>query len=87
MSCRLGRQDVKLDRFLREELCWEVYERLCSSEPCVIRSGGEKWAHRHAVLGHKCLYSTEFPPKNIKTLVKLEDITAISVVSYGLCFQ
>lgn len=86
MSCRLERQDVKLDRFLRDELCREVYERLCKPEACVIRSG-EKWVHRFAVLGHKCLYSTEFPPKHIETLVKLEDITAISVVSSGLCFQ
>ena len=79
---------MKLDRFLRQELCREEYERVCKSEACVIRaSGGEKWVHRYAVLGHKCLYSTEIPPKHIETLVKLEDITAISVVSYGFHFQ
>lgn len=80
MSQRLERQDVRLDRFLRGQLSPEVYERVASSEPCVVISAEEKRVHRYAVLGHKTLYSTEFPPKNLKVLTQLEDIISVDMV-------
>lgn len=84
MSRGLERLDVRLDKFLRGQLSGEVYERVVSSEPCVLSSPEEKRVHRYAVLGHKCVYSTEFPPKNLKTLLKLEDIVAVDLVSVSM---
>lgn len=81
----LERQDVRLDKFLREQLRQEIYERVVSSEPCVIFSPEEKRVHRYAVLGHRCLYATEFPPKNLKVLVQLEDIVSVDMVSVSVC--
>ena len=81
MSQGLERRDVRLDRFLRGQLPPQVYERLASSEPCVVTSPEEKRVHRTAVLGHKRLFSTEFPPKNLKVLVQLEDIVSVDMVS------
>lgn len=74
------RQDVRLEKFLRGQFSQEVYERVSSSEPCVLISPDEKRVHRYAVLGHTQLYTTEFPPKKLKTLLKLEDIISISMV-------
>lgn len=81
MSRGLERHDVRLDKFLRGQLSGEVYERVVSSEPCVLSSPEEKRVHRYAVLGHRRLFATEFPPKNLKVLLKLEDIVAVELVS------
>lgn len=81
MAQRLERQDVRLDKFLRGRLRQEVYEQVTSSEACVIISPDEKRVHRYAVLGHRCLFSTEFPPKNLKMLLQLEDIVSVDMVS------
>lgn len=76
----MERVDVRLEKFLRGQLSQELYERLCSSEPCVLTSPDEKRVHRYAVLGHSCLYSTEFPPKNLKILLQLTHILNIRKV-------
>lgn len=78
---------MRLDKFLRGQLRQEVYERVASSEPCVIFSPEEKRVHRYAVLSHRCIFSTEFPPKNLKVLVQLEDIVSVDVVSVCVCIH
>lgn len=82
MSQGLERQDVRLDRFLRGQLRPEVYERVVTSEPCVIISPEERRVHRYAVLGHRCLFLTAFPPKILKPQLQLEDIISIKVVRF-----
>ena len=75
------RFDAKLDSFLRRRLAQEDYERISTSEPCVILSPEDKHVHRHAVLGHQCVYLTEVPPKNLKIALHLKDVASIRMVS------
>ena len=74
------RFDGKLDSFLRRSLQSEDYERICTSELCVVVSPEEKRVHRHVVLGHRCLYLTEFPPKSVKVAANLQDVQSICMV-------
>ena len=74
------RFDGKLDSFLRRSLPSEDYERICTSELCVVVSPEEKRVHRHVVLGHHCLYLTEFPPKSVKVAANLQDVQSICMV-------
>lgn len=74
------RQDVRLESFLRRQLSPEVYERISTSEGCVLFSPEEKRVHRYVVLGHRQLFTTEFPPKNLKVLLNLETITSVNLV-------
>ena len=74
------RFDGKLDSFLRRSLPSEDYERICTSELCVVVSPEEKRVHRHVVLGHRCLYLTEFPPKSVKVAANLQDVQSICMV-------
>ena len=80
----LGRQDIRLETFLRRQLSQEVYERLCGSESCVLFSPEEKRVHRYVILGHRHLYSTEFSPKKLKVLLQLDSITAVQMVRQKL---
>ena len=79
------RFDAKLDSFLRRRLPQEDLERISTSEPCVVLSPEDKRVHRHAVLGHRCVYFTEVPPKNLKIALYIKDITAIRMVSACAC--
>lgn len=76
----LGRQDLRLETFLRRQLSLEEYDRLCGSESCVLFSPDEKRVHRYVILGHRQLYSTEFAPKKLKVLLQLDCITAVQLV-------
>ena len=76
------RFDAKLDSFLRRNLAQEDFERVCTSEPCVVVSPEDKRVHRHAVLGHQCLYLTEVPPKNLKTALHIREISSIRMVGF-----
>ena len=78
------RFDAKLDSFLRRRLTQEDFERVCTSEPCVVVSPEDKRVHRHVVLGHRCLYLTEVPPKNLKTALHVRDISSIRMVSLSV---
>lgn len=80
VSLDTRRQDVRLESFLRRQLRPDVYERLSTSEGCVLFSPDEKRVHRFAVLGHKQLFTTEFPPKHFKVLLNLDSITSIKMV-------
>ena len=80
------RFDAKLDSFLRRRLPQEDFERISTSEPCVILSPEDKRVHRHAVLGHRCVYFTEVPPKNLKIALYLKDVTSIRMVSVSMYF-
>lgn len=82
------RFDAKLDSFLRRKLAQEDYERVSTFEPCVVVSPNDKRVHRFVVLGHRCLYLTEVPPKNLKEALQLKDISSIRMVSSGngMCF-
>ena len=80
------RFDAKLDSFLRRRLPQEDFERISTSEPCVILSPEDKRVHRHAVLGHRCVYFTEVPPKNLKIALYLKDVTSIRMVSVSIYF-
>ena len=74
------RLDVRLESFLRRNLTQEDYERLYTSEPCVVLSPEEKRVHRYAILGHDQLYTLEIPPKKLRTVLRLEDISSIQLV-------
>jgi len=74
------RYDGKLDSFLRRNLSSEDYDRICTFEPCVVVSPEEKRVHRHVVLGHRCLYLTEFPPKSIKVAANLQEVYSVCMV-------
>ena len=74
------RYDGKLDSFLHRNLAREDYERVCTSEPCVVVSPDEKRVHKHVILGHRCLYFADFPPKTIKVAMQLKDIQSIRMV-------
>ena len=80
VSLDTRRQDVRLESFLRRQLPPDVYERLSTSEGCVLFSADEKRVHRFVVLGHKQLFTTEFPPKNLKVLLNLDSIASIRMV-------
>lgn len=80
-ALEVRRYDGKLDSFLFKKLPQEDYERISTSEPCVVLSAEDKRVHRHVILGHRCIYLTEFPPKNLKVAVNLRDVTAIKIVS------
>jgi hypothetical protein len=84
MTQGLERRDVRLDKFLREQLTEEEYERLTCTEPSVLFSPEEKRVYRYAILGHRCFFSTEFPPKNLKVQLQLEDIVSVDVVSVSI---
>ena len=75
------RFDAKLDSFLRRRLAQEEFERISTSEPCVVLSPDDKRVHRHAVLSHRCLYLTEVPPKNVKVALHLKNIHSLRMVS------
>ena len=74
------RYDGKLDNFLMQSLAEDEYERIATSEPCVVVCGEEKPAHKHAIVGHQHLYLTQFPPKKLKIAVQLEDVTSIQIL-------
>ncbi len=76
------RYDGKLDSFLYKNLPWEEYERVCTSEPCVVVCPEEKRVHKHVILAHRCIYFADFPPKNIKVAVALRDIESVQMVSF-----
>lgn len=78
------RLDVRLESFLRRQVSPEVYERISTSEACVLISAEERRVHRYVVLGHRQLFTTEFPPKNLKLLLNLEAILSIRKVSVRL---
>ena len=81
MEIDTKRYDGKLDSFLRRNLPHSEYERVSTSESCVvIQPPEEKRAHKYAILGHRCLYLADFPPKNLRVAVLMENITGISVV-------
>ena len=80
-AVEVRRYDGKLDSFLLRNLPREDYERVSTSEPCVVVSTEDKRVHRHVILGHRSLYLTEFPPKNLKVAVNLRDVTDIKMVS------
>lgn len=75
------RYDGKLDNFLLQSLSEDEYERIATSELCVVVCPEEKPAHKHVIVGHQHLYMTQFPPKNLKIAVHLEDVTSIRMVS------
>jgi len=74
------RLDVRLESFLRRNLTLEDYDRLYSSEACVVLCPEEKKVHRYAILGHNRLYTLEIPPKKLRTVLSLEDIISIQLV-------
>ena len=87
MAGVVERRDGKLESFLHRHLPTEEYERLLARQPCVatVRGEGggvtERPGHRHVAVGHRCLYLTEVPPKNIKTNLQLRDVDSIQIVS------
>ena len=74
------RYDGKLDNFLLQTLPEDEYERIATSELCVVVSPEEKPAHKHAIVGHQHLYLTQFPPKNLKIALHLQDVTSVRMV-------
>ncbi|KAL5516690.1 hypothetical protein EMCRGX_G002090 [Ephydatia muelleri] len=74
------RYDGKLDNFLLQSLSEDEYERIATSELCVVVCPEEKPAHKHVIVGHQHLYMTQFPPKNLKIAVHLEDVTSIRML-------
>ncbi len=75
------RFDVRLESFLRRNLSREDYDRLYTSEASVVLSPEEKRVHRYAILGHDRLYTLEIPPKKLKTVLMLEDVLSVQLVS------
>ena len=81
------RFDGRLDSFLRRNLTLESYERVVSTEPCVVVTPEGKRAPRHVVLGHGLLYFTEMPPKTLTKALRLEDVLTVKAVSEVWCFD
>lgn len=75
-----SRQDVRLETFLCRNLSPEDYERVCASEPCVVFTPEEKRVYRYAVLGHHKLYTLDFPPKKLRTVLELKSISSMRTV-------
>lgn len=74
---------MRLERFLRQQLSEEEYERVNGSESCVVFSPEERRVHRYVVLGHRQIYTTEFAPRKLKPLIQLDSIIAVKMVSYN----
>ena len=75
------RQNARLESFLKRALPLDKYERLRCYETAVIVSIDEKRALKHIILGHRTLYSTESPPKLLKTLLDLAEIDDVALVT------
>ena len=81
------RFNVKLDTFLRRNLSPKDHERISASVLCTVSSPEEKRKYRHAVLGHKCVYLTDVPPKSLRIGVHLRDVISVEMVSIRLLLK
>ena len=80
MTVETKRFDGRLDSFLRRTLSLEEYERVVSTEQCVVVTAEGKRAPRNVVLGHRWLYFTEIPPKTLTRALQLENIVSVETV-------
>eukprot|EP00118_Oscarella_pearsei_P021298 m.238347 g.238347 ORF g.238347 m.238347 type:complete len:562 (+) comp40162_c1_seq9:141-1826(+) len=76
----LRKQNSRLESFLKRVLPQEKYERLRCYESAVIVSSEDKRALRYVIVGHRMLYVSENPPKNLKSILDLEDIEDIALI-------
>ena len=74
------RFDARLDAYLRR-LLPEDHDRISTSVKCVASLTGDiQHKHRYAILGHKCVYLAEVPPKNLRVAVHLKDVQSVEMV-------
>lgn len=75
----------KLDSFLQRTITSEVYERICTWEPCVLTYSDEKLVHKYVLLTLNGIYLIDF---NLKTSPKvaftIKDVTSVKKVLYAL---
>ena len=75
------RFDGKLDTVLRKALPLELYERISTTESCIVVTHSGKKSQRHVILGHTALYVAEVPPKTVKRAIELVDVVSAKTVS------
>lgn len=76
----VSHQDVKVLLFASKNLPPHDYERVFTAEPCVAVLSGKTPTHRHAILGHRKLYMTEFPPRHLRVVFRLNDVQSVQMV-------
>ncbi len=80
----LRRFDARLDAHLRRRLSSEDHDRVSTSVKCVASQTGDiQNKHRYVILGHRCIYLAEVPPKNLKVAVHLRDVHSVEMVRPG----
>ena len=71
----------KLDSFLQRTITSEVYERICTWEPCVITSSDEKLVHKYVLLTLNSIYLIDFNLKSSpKVAFSIKDVTSVKKV-------
>ncbi len=75
------RFDARLDAYLRRTLSPQDHDRISTSVKCVASLTGDVLnKHKYAILGHKCVYLADVPPKNVKVAVHLRDVQSVQMV-------
>ena len=75
------RFDARLDAYLRRNLPPQDHDRISTSVTCVASLTGEiQHKHRYAILGYRCVYLAEVPPKNLRVAVHLKDVQSVEMV-------
>ena len=75
------RFDARLDAYLRRTLSPQDHDRVSTSVKCVASLTGDiQNKHRYAILGHRCVYFADVPPKNVKVAIHLRDVQSVQMV-------
>lgn len=74
-AMRAGPRNNKLECFLKRSLTEERYERLRAYDSCIV---DRKW--RYLVLGDRCIYLTENPPRTLRKAILYRDLKAAQLV-------
>lgn len=77
----LRRFDARLDAYLRRHISPEDHDRVSTAVKCVASLTGDiQNKHRYVILGHRCVYLADVPPKNLKVAVHFRDVHLVEMV-------
>ncbi|XP_019132441.2 uncharacterized protein C12orf56 homolog isoform X1 [Larimichthys crocea] len=77
----LSRRNIKLDSFLKRNTERAVYERIRTSEPCVVISDSINKEYMHVVMSDERVYLTEYPPRALTTAFSFRRVRDIELVN------
>ncbi|KAM9846080.1 uncharacterized protein C12orf56 homolog [Aulostomus maculatus] len=77
----LRRRNIQLESFLKRSTGRALYERIRTSEPCVVVSDSVRRVYMHVVLCDERVYLTEYAPRTLTAVVSFRRVRDIELVN------